>query len=239
MSNLVISGAENLFNVDTNDGAIYTISDVYFHDIQLDNGVTGIDFTSFTTAKFSNFYFRNVTPIDDKDTENELISFNNMWNTGDGNITMTNITVVECSVRFMSIANLGQSKTIEYHMTFTDINIIDSQFEYKTDVLVFGNIKSEGIFQVTLDQWTLNNLTFSRGGSIMLFGHQSHEGVLVKNSEFTDITNSGIVIESSDQTVVNTLPTKVTLVNITATENNMMETRFISAFTGAYLQITD
>ena len=204
---------------------------------KLSNGASVLTVGNIANIILKDLVFKQVVPVDPSDTLNYLVNLNEITSTVDRTITISNITVEDCSVSVLTISNSQQYDSVNQELSITGISINNGVYPYKDDLMVFSNIQSAAIFQMNLRKLVIHNVTFNRGGNLILFSHQPSQALVFEDSSFSDITNAGIMMESFDQNTASELPTKVNMVNITANNIDAQNSRFISLYEGAQLSI--
>ena len=232
----IIPTGRSLFYFDSASGGQLTLSNLSFQNTKLRDGISLFMFGSFASINAQNVNFNSITPVDNSDTTTLLVSLSAISSNVNSNITLTDIVMDSCAVAFMTVSNTQQSYDIDTHLTLTNVSISNGHYAYTENVIEFNSIKSNGVFQITLDQFTFSDITFERGGNLILFGHQQSDALVFKNSTFHKVVNGGINIESFDKQAAENL-SKIKMTDIIVADIEAQDTRFILVQEGGYLEV--
>jgi hypothetical protein len=164
--------------------------------------------------------------------------FQKLSSTKDSSITVQGTVIVNSDVKVLKLSTSSQSNSVEQLVTISDLRYTNWTFLNDGDLLVFSNIESESVFEITLKNLVFENLIFTNGGNLMHFQHQIDAPLNLLNVTVTNVYNAGMLIASFDKGNTDTI-TKVTARNIFATNIDGNYASFITMNEGSFLQIFD
>jgi hypothetical protein len=231
-----MESGHSLMFVHSSQNSTLSLDNFYVHDVGLSGGISMLMIGNIANAQIQNLTFENVNPSDPTDTTNYLIDFDEVSPTFDSVYTVSDVNMNMCSVSLFTMRTSEVASTVGIQLTMSDVTVQNLNYPFDDDIIVFSNILSDALIQITLDNMNFDNIIFERGGNLMVLRNQQDQNLEITNSQFSNIQNAGITLQAFDATET-TKRTNVLMDNITATQVNAQDTWFISAYEGADLKI--
>jgi hypothetical protein len=231
-----MESGHSLMFVHSSQNSTLSLNNFYVHDVGLSGGISMLMIGNIANAQIQNLTFENVNPSDPTDTTNYLIDFDEVSPTFDSVYTVSDVNMNMCSVSLFTMRTSEVASTVGIQLTMSDVTVQNLNYPFDDDIIVFSNILSDALIQITLDNMNFDNIIFERGGNLMVLRNQQDQNLEITNSQFSNIQNAGITLQAFDATET-TKRTNVLMDNITATQVNAQDTWFISAYEGADLKI--
>jgi hypothetical protein len=206
--------------------------------MELGGGISLIFLTTFGSVDMQTITFTTIAPADPSDTSNFLINLSSISPEVDSIISISDITADYWSISMITVSSAQQTNLVDQIMTLTNITYKNAYLYYSDDLIEFELIIPINTYQITINELTMQNITFERGGNLMYIQHQTNEQLILTNSVFQTITNAGILVDSFDQQQTDR-PTKILMTNITVDDFDGQSSRFISANQGTILEVHD
>ena len=133
------------------------------------------------------------------------------------NFTISDITIDQSTVSFLQLRTIVNYENTTQSLIVDNIQYTDSYIEFAQDLVVFKNIEMVSDFQIIMSNIIMNNITFVRGGNLLLLQQQTSTPLQIINSHFENIYGGSIHIESGN--LANSdISTEVVLTNMTANQ---------------------
>ena len=211
-----------------------SIHNISFDNVTMDSNVVLIKTDDIVGLDVDNMQFSNIVPSDSSDTTNKI------FEVGSINLNTTNSFIINrmhtsyTSLKIFSlISNPDMNGT---SLVFSNLVYEHCLIEFSNDIILLQGIETRGDFQIIIDQATVSNITFSRGGNIMKFRHQTVTDLELTNSVFSDISSGSLQLNWFNQQSID-LPTKVRLNNVTVTNYDGNSNSFLHVIEGGNLQV--
>ena len=133
------------------------------------------------------------------------------------NFTISDISIDQSTVSFLQLRTIVNYENTTQSLIVDNIQYTDSYIEFAQDLVVFKNIEMVSDFQIIMSNIIMNNITFVRGGNLLLLQQQTSTPLQIINSHFEHIYGGSIHIESGN--LANTdISTEVVLTNMTVNQ---------------------
>lgn len=230
--NTPVQFSESFFNFNAKSKGSITFLNSTFNSIYLDPTANLITSSSMYFADINSLIFTNITSNQESDFTNIMINFQSINVESGLNITLSDIEVESSQISVFKISRSVVSTSLDQYITIRNVLIKNCEYEFSMNLVEFGQIQPNGVFHITIDNITFQDITFIRGGNLILFKHQTKERLTIQNSSFQNIYYGSISVESYDQTE-NSESTKIELSNITAHNIDAMFLSFIQLYQGS------
>ena len=117
----------------------------------------------------------------------------------------------------MQVNTLVNYEHPDQSLLVDNIQYIDSYIDFSQGLVVLKNIEMISDFKIIMSNLTMSNITFERGGNIMLFQQQISTPLQIMNSHFEHIYGGSIYLESGNLTNTD-ISNEIILTNVTANE---------------------
>jgi len=230
-----LDNSDSIMHITSSNGT-FIANNMVFSDIEMLEDASVIKFGEIAISEVTNMSFIDISITDSDDITNQIIDLGELVSKVNSRMTFTNTSVRNSKVKVMSIANSGQSKTINQYITFNDFTLKDCYFSSSEDLIYTGNVKSDAVFSIVFNRLMVSNITFVQNGNIMYLRHQVTEPLQIIDSEFSDIVLTGITIRSFNIQSLS-VPTRVSMSNFTAHDIDGQSRSFIIINDKSYLSI--
>lgn len=224
---IVFSGTEDL-----------TLEDITFSNITVDVDVSLLKADLLHNFIFKTITFKEIYQKDQSDSSNLMISIEAADLNSTGVFLIQDISITESSVSLLNLKQIINSEMNGRTLQINNLSYKDSVIPYEQDLVVFDSFKTEGDFQILIENVTMTSLNFTRMGFMFKFTQQTTMPVLMKNCYFYNNYGSSIYIESAD-TFDTSIQTKIEMTNITAENITPYLNSFIHINQGGNLAIYD
>ncbi|CAI2367995.1 unnamed protein product [Moneuplotes crassus] len=217
----------------------FTLKNAVFSNLQVMEGHSLIGANYITGFNIQNITFVDISrdEQDSGQTSNFLITFNTYDFSTNGSFIFDQVNMANSSVPLYFINGLQDYSENNSQLIFSNISYHDCVLDLEQSLLYFKSLFSTSTFTITITDSKFYNLYFVRGGNVINFAHQISSQLLMKNTEFTNITAGQIRIESFVKQSNET--TNVLFQNVTAHNINASYVSFVALDQGGRLQIQD
>ena len=163
----------------------------------------------------SDVNFSYVKQVSAGDTSNTMIRLGTLDTNTTSSFVVSDIQAEQSKISIIEMGSVIETSNSSKSLQLSGIRYIDSVFEFSQALVVFGSIDIDTDFKIIIDDVKMQNLTFDRFGSMIVFEHQILIPIRMSNCQFSDIYGGNIYLESSN--IENTaIKTSVEIINITA-----------------------
>ena len=159
-----------------------------------------INLGSIANIDMADLKFSNIRRQTLNDVSSSMIDLTSMPSLMNRNISLSGITVEYSSMSLIKLNNVAQTSAIDQYVFMTNVSYIHCIYEFKDDLISFGNIVSNHTYMVMLDQFEFHNITFVRSGHLMNFQHQTNDALVMNNTNISNITYGSFHVKSFDLT---------------------------------------
>ena len=182
--------------------------------------------------------FSNIKQVSAGDTSTVMIRLGTFNTDTTDNFVIYNVTAEQSTIPLFEMGSLQETSNSSRSFRMSSIKYVDSMFEFSQDLIVFGNVETDSDFEITIDDVTMYNLTFSRFGSLIKFRQQTIKPLKMSNCMFNNIYGSSINLESANIKNAD-IKTSVEITNMTVYEISGGTNSFIVNREGGDLTVTD
>ena len=202
----------------------------------MDSNVVLIKTDDIVGLDVDNMQFSNIVPSDSSDTTNKIFEVGSVnLNTTDS-FMINRMNISYTSLKLFSLSSISNPDMNGTSLILSSLVYQHCLIEFSNDMILLESIETRGDFQIIIDQATVSNITFSRGGNIVKFRHQTITQLELTNSMFSDISSGSLQLNWFNQQS-NDLSTKVRLDNVTVTNYDGNSNSFLHVIEGGNLQI--
>jgi len=214
------------------------IKNVEFSDITMGSGKSVLKTDPLNSLYMSNFTINGVVQEELSGLSNVILNIGAMNLNTTGTFVIDNISVSNSTVEMLRCSNLKNPNVANKSIRISDLSYKDSYFEYAQNLVRISDIETNSNLNIIFDQVKMSNLTFVRGGYLILFQQQTAEFLQLTNSVFTNINGGSIHVESYNKNNLG-LTTNVKISNMTAENNNGYYNSFFTITMGGVVYLHD
>ena len=167
----------------------------------------------------SNWSFSIIQQEVISDTNNVMIYVDAIDASSAKNFTISDISIYHFSISLLQVKTRVNYENTSQSLVIDNIQYIDSYINYFQNLVVFKNIEMISDFKIMMSGITMNNITFERGGNVMLFQQQTSTPLQIINLHFEHIYGGSIHIQSWNLADTD-ISTEIILTNVTVNEWN-------------------
>ena len=101
------------------------------------------------------------------DTSNVMIKFGALNTNTTGSFRVSNIIAQQSTMSLFETSRIPVTSNSSRSLTLSNINYVDSVFEFPQDLIIFGNIETDSDFEITIEDVTIFSLTFDRSSALL------------------------------------------------------------------------
>ena len=214
----------------------FSLTNSVFESLQLTAGNSMFKSGSINGLLIQNITFKGITGVSASDIANTMIEIDGLDLGSSMTFLIQDIMITNSSSKFLQLSAINNIPPRSQYLNIVNLNYTGATIEYANDLIYFGDIESQVDFTIIFTNIYFSSITFSRGGNMLNLQHQIRNPVVIQNSLFTNIIGGSINFESSNKMRLD-LPTQVKFINLTANNLNGNYNSFISAYTGAKLEV--
>ena len=214
----------------------FSLTNSLFENLQLSAGNSMFQTGSINGLLIQNWTFTGITGVASSDIANTMIEINGLDLSTSLTFQIKDITITNSSSKFLQLSSINNSPITSQYLNITNFSFINATIQYANDLIYFGDIETQVDLTIIFTNIVFNSISFLRGGNMLNLQHQIKNPVVIQNSQFSNIFGGSINFESSNKVRLD-LPTQVKFINLTVNSWNGNYNSFISAYTGAKLDI--
>lgn len=194
-----------------------TLTNCVFSNITMKSGSSLISTIVVRKLVLQNITVSGVTQEDPKETSNSVIKVRGMDLNTTQAFSISQISMSSSSVSLLVLTNIYNAQIVGKSVAISSISYTNSVIQYDDNLIVIEGIETSNDFKITIDDIEFTNVTFVRGGNLVLFKQQTAQTLVVTNSYFANNSGSSIYFEAYYLYNKNnlTLTTKMMFVNMT------------------------
>ena len=213
-----------------------TLVNCIFKNITMKSGSTLISTIVVKKLVLQNITISQITQEDPKETSNIIIKVRGMNLNTTSSFEISNINMSNSSVSLLDLSNIYNSQITGKSVKISDISYTNSIIQYKDDLIIIEGIETYNDFTITIDNIVISNITFVRGGNIIVFEQQTAQTLVVTNSYFENNIGSSIHFEAYNKNNP-TLKTNMKFVNMTIINSSGDSQSSLVVSTGSLISI--
>ena len=214
----IINNAESILFFDNPEGEI-NLDSILFQNISVGDSTSFLKVNQVQILTSNFLTFLDWNQIEPNDASNLLLNLGDISSQVDGNITFNHLSVRNTTISVLKISNTLESRDIVQNLTFNDIEIRDTKYQYSTHIIMTENIKSNNSFKMIFNRMVIENLYFERASQVLQMNHQWKQALEINDSIINNVTYGAIVIQEIDSTYE--VKPSVKISNLTATNNDV------------------
>ena len=176
-----------------------TIDTVKLSDIKQNEANWIFDTGNIQTISFTNAIFVNVTSQDNEDQTSGILLINSLDLNSKFDIGISSVQISNSSTNFISFSSVMNTPPAIKYLEIHNYTYINSYIETDRKLLSTESIEADENLIIVLNMITFNNISFSKTGSLISFGHQLSDYVQVKGIVIKTIDSGKIKVESTNQ----------------------------------------
>ena len=196
VSNVYLSG-RSIFKQDAHLDQ-FEIKNSFFESIQISTSDYIISMLNVKSLNFTNNTFSDITLIDEVSTGGAILLLGNLDLSSSDDIVMSGITINDWEISFVDFTGFINSPSSTKFINITDLNYENGYFIDSRAFISTSGVELDADLIIYMSNMIFSNITFDKRGELLEFKHHIPNQVIITNSEFRELKNAKIIIESSD-----------------------------------------
>ena len=224
-------------NYNSNTPSYLTLKNCFFKNIIVNSQISLISTAVLKNLLLSNITFFNITQTDPEDTSNSMIDIGGMDFNTTGSFAINQVYAYNSSISFLNLRDIIKTNiTNNTALPISNIGYSNSTFQNYDRIINFKNIEIDSKLQLQISNILMSNITFVKGGNLILFQQQTKVPMIVTNSLFKNIFGGGLQFNAYNKNNL-TLTTNIMFINMTVTNCNSNTQSFMTAMTGSVISL--
>ena len=224
-------------NFKTSTPSYLTLKNWIFSNINMKSQTSLINTAVMKNLYLSNIIFSQIVQTDPTDTSNNMINIGGMDFNTTGSFSINQVYAQNSSVSMLNMRNIINSNISSIQtLPISNIGYSSSVLQYSDNMINLKNIELDSNLQIQIFNISMTDITFTRGGNVILFQQQTKAPMTVTNLFFKNIYGGGVQFEAYNKNNL-TLTTNMKLTNMTVINWNGNTQSFLTATTGAVISI--
>jgi hypothetical protein len=236
MSNITLKdsyfGFRNLVSYASSWASSLSVTSISCSNVTLNTGSSIIKSQYLTSLVFSNSSFSGLVQSNSGDFTNKMLNIISLDLRSNSQFLISSVKASKSSVAMLYIGGIANTLSGGQVLRIDNWTYENSNFEFSQKLMTFGSI------QVEINNLQMYNLTFPRTGHLLYLTHQLSTPLYLTNSQFELVKGGSIYIQSADLKN-STLNTRVSMINITASDISSGTSSFILNREGGKLVIEE
>ena len=175
----------------------FYMSNSVFHNITSFNQGSLMNLGKMMLFSYSNITFSDISTTGSGALSPKILETGSLDVSAEGETSMKDITIINSAIDFASFGVFENEPVGTKNILFQNISFIDSVFPSGGNLISTRGMVSDKNINITYDQMTFRNITYSSSGKTFDFGHLIELPVTIQYSTFENLKSASLFVSVS------------------------------------------